>query len=200
MKVKKHILLKQKLIKKFDITHMSSEELEIKTWIENVLDESLEEGRNLQEMLRDGIILCKLINKIFPDSCKFKINGGPFVSRENISNFLNVLKNRLKVPDYELFQSNDLLENKNFKQVIICIYAMNRYLRDTDFQGPFIGPKMSKKSEGNKFKNSNTNYTFVKEMVMNNIIQDDTLLFNGVPRQIIDLEEYRKDHKQRKDS
>ena len=45
------------------------QEKEILDWIEAVMGEPLPEG-NFEEVLKTGVILCKLMNKIQPDSVK----------------------------------------------------------------------------------------------------------------------------------
>ncbi|KAG0442113.1 Muscle-specific protein 20 [Dictyocoela muelleri] len=171
------------------------EESEIKQWIETILDTQLP-SEPLQKILKDGSVLCELMNKIKPNSCTYKKSPGLFIQRENINNFITCAKN-IGVPDYELFQSNDLLENKNFKQVIICIYSLNRHLRNTNFEGPFIGPKLATKNEFKHDPNQNNNIVFSKQMMGINT-DTSSFVFDGVGRQIVDLENYRKDHKPKK--
>ncbi len=53
-------------------------------WIEAVLGEKLPAGA-YEDVLRDGIVLCKLINKIAPGSvAKIQTSGGSFKLMENI--------------------------------------------------------------------------------------------------------------------
>ena len=60
------------------------QEQEIIEWIEAVLGEKLA-GQPYEDVLRDGIILCKLINKIAPGSVnKIQTRGGSFKLMENI--------------------------------------------------------------------------------------------------------------------
>ena len=60
------------------------QEQEVLTWIENVLGEKLPNGP-YEDVLRDGVILCKLINKISPNSVKkIQSKGTNFQLMENI--------------------------------------------------------------------------------------------------------------------
>lgn len=60
------------------------QEQEIIEWIEAVLGEKLP-GQPYEDVLRDGIILCQLINKIAPGSVnKIQTSGGSFKLMENI--------------------------------------------------------------------------------------------------------------------
>lgn len=167
------------------------EEKEIKQWLETILGRNLGDDP-LQQILKDGTVLCELMNIIKPGSCVYKKSPGLFIQRENINSFIMSARS-VGVPDYELFQSNDLLENKNFKQVVICIYSLNRHLRNTDFAGPFIGPKLATKNEFKHDHSAQNSVVFSKQM---GGIQTDTksFVFNGVGRQIVGLEDYRKDH------
>ena len=57
-------------------------------WIAAVLDEKLPEG-DFAEVLQNGVILCKLMNKIQPESVKkFK---GSTIPNIKIDGFLNLL-------------------------------------------------------------------------------------------------------------
>ena len=87
----------------------ADQEREILTWMEAVMGEKLPAGdfedvstfpislfktifksRNLifLQVLKDGVVLCKLMNKIKPDSIKkFKTSGPAFLLMENINSF-----------------------------------------------------------------------------------------------------------------
>ena len=60
------------------------QEQEVLNWIEAVLGEKLPAGA-YEDVLRDGIVLCRLINKIVPGSVnKIQTSGGSFKLMENI--------------------------------------------------------------------------------------------------------------------
>lgn len=60
------------------------QEAEILAWIEAVLGEKLPPG-NYEDILRDGVILCQLINKLAPGSVKkIQAKGTNFQLMENI--------------------------------------------------------------------------------------------------------------------
>ena len=53
-------------------------------WISGVLGEKLPPG-NLEDVLKDGVILCNLMNKLSPGSVKkIQTSGGSFKLMENI--------------------------------------------------------------------------------------------------------------------
>ncbi|KAG9540888.1 hypothetical protein KCU71_g23900, partial [Aureobasidium melanogenum] len=62
---------------------------EIRSWIEQTLGETLPPGDLLQDVLKDGVVLCRLANLALPaPGLKFKKSAMPFVQMENISHFL----------------------------------------------------------------------------------------------------------------
>jgi len=60
---------------------------EVMAWIEEVLGEKLNGA--FEDVLKDGIVLCKLINKIAPDSVKkIQQKGTAFQLMENIQRYV----------------------------------------------------------------------------------------------------------------
>jgi len=60
------------------------QEAEVLAWIEAVLGEKLPPG-NYEDILRDGVVLCNLINKLAPGSVKkIQSKGTNFQLMENI--------------------------------------------------------------------------------------------------------------------
>jgi len=125
------------------------QEKEILEWIAAVLDEKLPEG-DFAEVLQNGVILCRLMNKIKPESVKkFKEKGPAFLLMENVQSFLNAAK-KYGVPDEEVFQTPDLFEARNIPQVSLCIFSLGRATQNhPEYTGPSLGPKMATKNERN---------------------------------------------------
>ncbi|XP_040575784.1 myophilin [Lepeophtheirus salmonis] len=125
------------------------EEKEILQWVESVLEEPLPKG-DFEEILQNGVILCKLMNKISPGAIsKFKEKGPAFLLMENINAFLKAVK-AYGVPEEEAFQTPDLFEARNISQVTLCLYSLGRITqKHPEYTGPKIGPKMSTKNERN---------------------------------------------------
>ncbi|XP_011137121.1 muscle-specific protein 20 [Harpegnathos saltator] len=119
------------------------QEAEILGWIETVLGEKLPPG-NYEDILRDGVILCQLINKLAPGSVKkIQSKGTNFQLMENIQRFQAAIKN-YGVPQEEIFQTADLFERRNIPQVTLCLYALGRITqKHEEWTGPTLGPKMS---------------------------------------------------------
>jgi len=123
------------------------QEQEILNWIEAVIGEKLPAGA-YEDVLRDGVILCRLINKIAPGSVnKIQTSGGSFKLMENIQRFQVGLK-KYGVPEEEIFQTADLYERRNIPQVTLCIYALARLTqKHPEYTGPRLGPKMAEENK-----------------------------------------------------
>lgn len=129
-----------------------SEELaqESLEWIRSITGEPNDcngDMDNFFEVLKDGTLLCKLVNKIQPGSVK-KINESQMAFRcmENINAFLVAAKN-LGVPSQETFQTIDLYERQNLNSVLICLQSLGR--KAHNFGKPSIGPKEAEKNVRN---------------------------------------------------
>ncbi|EOB14988.1 Muscle-specific protein 20 [Nosema bombycis CQ1] len=125
---------------------MSENFQEVIDWISILLNENFK-GQSFSEILKSGVVLCKLLKVVSKIDVKFRESNQNFVQRENICAFINGLKT-LGLNEYELFQTVDLYEEKNLKQVAITLYALSRQLqKNNTFPGPFIGPPLAKKNK-----------------------------------------------------
>ena len=133
--------LKQKQDKKHD----PKLEAEAKSWLQSVVGEPFPAG-SFHEALKDGVYLCKAINKLKPGSVK-KINTNkmPFKQMENIGNFLEAAA-AYGLPKPDSFQTVDLFENQNMPQVILSIHALGRTASKKGYKGATLGPKESEKN------------------------------------------------------
>ncbi|KAK3391864.1 hypothetical protein B0T20DRAFT_67685 [Sordaria brevicollis] len=120
---------------------------EAKSWIESVLGEKLPQP-DLLDALKDGVSLCKLVNKVLPPpGVKFKQSAMPFVQMENISIFLRACKAPpLNLLEHDVFLTVDLYERKDPAQVLQCIGAFSRAANAANPSAipTVIGPKVSK--------------------------------------------------------
>ncbi|XP_044269922.1 myophilin [Tribolium madens] len=100
---------------------------------------------NFYEVLKDGQLLCKLVNCIKPSIVK-KVNSSQmaFKCMENINAFLEAAK-ELGVPAQETFQTVDLWERQNLNSVVICLQSLGR--KAGNYGKPSIGPKEAEKNE-----------------------------------------------------
>jgi len=120
--------------------HRMRENLELlqkkaKAWIEAVTEEKFMKDR-FGESLRSGVLLCKLVNIIEPDSVK-RVNTftSPFMQMENINHFLEACE-KIGVPIRDLFSTSDLYERRNLGLVAHTIYALAKVAEQNGFEGP----------------------------------------------------------------
>jgi len=117
-------------------------EKEAAQWIE-MLTSLTQGGSNFNEWLKDGVVLCGLINALKPGSVK-KVNTSKmaFKQMENISNYLAGCESYglLKT---DSFQTVDLYENQNMVSVVNQIHALGRTAMKNKWAGPVIGVKES---------------------------------------------------------
>ncbi|XP_065071512.1 myophilin-like [Rhopilema esculentum] len=137
---------KRKIDSKFD-ADLANQAL---NWVEAVLEENLFDDRDeanlkkyVQDQLKDGTILCRVINKLSPGSVK-KVNASKmaFKMMENIGNFLQGCYN-YGVKKEDLFQTADLYEGANIVQVVNGLAALARKAQSSGYDGPSFGPKES---------------------------------------------------------
>ncbi|KZM28496.1 calponin [Ascochyta rabiei] len=116
---------------------------EVRTWIEQSLGERLPAG-DLLDALKDGTVLCRLVNMALPTPIRFKKSGMPFIQMENISHFLKACEMPpLNLPSHDRFLTVDLYESKDPAQVLQCLTAFSRaanQINATRFPSS-IGPK-----------------------------------------------------------
>jgi len=118
---------------------------QVMEWMKGVMgDESLDTSGNREtfyRQLKDGQVLCRLINVLQPGSIpEKKINNTTmaFKCMENINLFLEQVK-KLGVPAEETFQTVDLWEEQNLTSVLICLQSLARKASKFGFKS--IGPK-----------------------------------------------------------
>ncbi|XP_066930532.1 muscle-specific protein 20-like [Clytia hemisphaerica] len=139
--------LHDKMAFKYDI----DQEQEAIEWImHHVKDCDLEDVRgaeSLQAKLKDGKILCQLINAIEPGSVK-KINESEiaFKQMENIDNFLKACEN-YGCKKVDLFQTVSLYDGINMAEVLTTLFALGRKVSQKGKRG--IGPKESEENKRN---------------------------------------------------
>jgi len=120
---------------------------EVLEWIKQITNDNIETSGdmdNFYEVLKDGTLLCKLVNEFKEGSVK-KINTSTmaFKCMENINNFLAAVT-ALGVPSQEQFQTVDLWERQNLNSVVICLQSLGR--KGSNYGKPGIGPKESQKN------------------------------------------------------
>ena len=81
--------------------------------------------KEFQKKLKDGTILCALMNKVKPGAIKKYCENPkqPFQMRENIEFFNIALREYGGVPDEYIFVTTDLFEGKNMAGVLTGLRA-----------------------------------------------------------------------------
>nr|ADD38566.1 Calponin-3 [Lepeophtheirus salmonis] len=126
------------------------------SWLEAVIEKKVEipndeikDQYDFGTVLKDGILLCELINKLNPGSVK-KINtlNTPFKHRENIELYLKGCEN-YGIKPQDLFQVNDLYENKNLYMIVDNLFVIGGLAQKKGYEGPVIGAKMATSNKRN---------------------------------------------------
>ncbi|CAK8687929.1 myophilin-like [Clavelina lepadiformis] len=130
----------------------AGKENEAKEWIETITETQFDGGLSYEANMKNGVILCKLINKIAPKSVK-KISDSskPFNQMENINNFLTSCR-KYGVDKGDLFQTVDLYEASNIPAVTATLFSLGRICQtkpewdqsSSNYKNwPILGPKQA---------------------------------------------------------
>ena len=94
-------------------------------WIADVTGMPVE--GDLGEALKSGVLLCEVVNKVKPGTIrKISKSAMPFPQRENIKAWTDAARDVFGVPDRDNFETGDLFEQSNMKQVVIGILSAGR--------------------------------------------------------------------------
>eukprot|EP01120_Amphizonella_sp_Union-15-10_P010659 TRINITY_DN4327_c0_g1_i1.p1 TRINITY_DN4327_c0_g1~~TRINITY_DN4327_c0_g1_i1.p1 ORF type:complete len:265 (-),score=26.52 TRINITY_DN4327_c0_g1_i1:107-901(-) len=125
-------------------------------WIEGMVKHRLIDRNNLWVSLRDGIVLCQLINVIRPNVVP-KYNTitkeGQEIhflqAQENIQLYLKACQ-KIGLTDADMFSVPDLYSNKCMSQVINNIYSLSRKASALGIQGsgstPSLAPVLARRN------------------------------------------------------
>ena len=103
-----------------------AKDAEAQEWMEAIIGTKFPTSETYEDVLKDGTVLCQLINKLAPGSvAKVNTSGGQFKMMENINNFSKAIK-AYGVPDIDVFQTVDLWEQKDVSQVTSTLFALGR--------------------------------------------------------------------------
>ncbi|CAH2311431.1 calponin-3 [Pelobates cultripes] len=143
--------VKNKIALKYD----PQVEEDLRLWIEEVTGMSI--GDNFQLGLRDGKILCNLINILHPGAVR-KINEAKlnWHNLENIGNFIKAIQEYGMKP-HDIFEANDLFENGNMTQVQTSLVALAGLAKTKGFHttvdiGVKYAEKQKRQFDDNKLK------------------------------------------------
>jgi len=165
--------LSRELADKVAAKYSGDDEQEIVAWLCDMTRASPpdEEGPDAFKVwLKDGTILCALMDILLPGVCKkphdvskirlqvlfelkvFRITLSQALrihkEIENISFFLEAAE-KYGVPRHNLFQTVDLAEGQNLAQVQTGLYNVGSTAQKKGYDGPVIGAKMSERNVRN---------------------------------------------------
>ncbi|XP_044529655.1 ras GTPase-activating-like protein IQGAP3 [Gracilinanus agilis] len=111
---------------------------EAKRWMEACLKEELPSPVEMEESLRNGVILAKLGHFFAPDvvpfkkiydleQMRYKVNGLHFRHTDNINFWLTAVSH-IGLPKTFLPETTDIYDKKNMPRVIYCIHALSLFL------------------------------------------------------------------------
>lgn len=103
-------------------------DMDMRKWVAAFLgvDVDLSPSTSFASIFKDGILLCRIINKIKPGTIPEPARTGlAFKQMENIQNYLHGCK-ELGLPESSLFNTIDLFEEKNVNMVIKNVYNMSQ--------------------------------------------------------------------------
>lgn len=108
-------------------------ESDMQAWLEEVLGTKVfQDGVSSAETLRDGIVLCKLLQALRPGSIKrYNAMKGAFFQLENITFFLTACTQHLGLARTDLFDVRDLYDQANFVKVLRTLELVHRAARLT---------------------------------------------------------------------
>lgn len=113
----------------------------------DALPERVEKQQDVHKCLKNGVVLCKLVNMIYPGSVR-KINTATqaFKEMENTNMFLAACE-KIGCAKLDLFQTVDLYESANIAQVVNGIIALGRKAQTIGYDGPVLGPAESQENK-----------------------------------------------------
>ena len=106
-----------------------------------------DDSGDFYDKLKDGIILCKMLNKIRPGIVKgYKRSKVAFVQRANLDIFIQGCR-KLGVDEIDIMDTNDLFERQRLSSVLKTIFAISAKAKEMpEFDGPTIGFKYADKN------------------------------------------------------
>lgn len=141
--------VRNRLAQKYD----PQKEAELQVWIEEVTGMSI--GPDFQKGLKDGVILCELMNKLKPKSIpKINVSKQNWHQLENLSNFIKAMS-AYGMKSLDLFEANDLFENGNMTQVQVSLLGLAGMAKTKGLRSDVdIGVKYSERQERNFDENT----------------------------------------------
>ena len=126
---------------------MNDPEEQAAWWVGAVTGREQPEGSSLQAWLKDGVVLCELINTISPGSAaKPSTSEMPFRQMGNIATYAKAAR-LYGVPEPDMFVTVDLFEGKNLPAVVQNLHSLGRVAQQRGFAGPAcLGVRLASKN------------------------------------------------------
>lgn len=113
------------------------------TWIADVLQDPEVAKGPFEAVLKNGVVICNLMNKLSPKSVKrIQKKGTKFTFMENIEAFQKAAQ-AYGLPTEDSFMPTDLIEARNIPAVVKSLFALARTAKNKGYEGPTLGPKMA---------------------------------------------------------
>lgn len=145
----------RKLQRRYDEEEKLGTQQRIMEWINTVLAGEVHpctdmDWKSIQNHLRDGVILCKLVNKLMISDnmpkirYRARVNSG-FVAMSNFENFLDGAK-RYGVNEMSLFEPSDVYEGRKGPLInaIFCLNQLGKLANEKGFQPRYYIPEPRK--------------------------------------------------------
>jgi len=135
--------------------HDADLEAQVVKWVEDIVGaESAKGDQSMHEWLKSGKVLCQLLNAIKPGTVK-KVNtmNAPFKQMENITFFMDGARG-IGVPEFAMFGTPDLYEEKNMDSVTKCLFTLGGVVQTKvpEFSGPKLGIQMAEAKDAKREK------------------------------------------------
>ena len=105
-------------------------------WVEGMLGKQF--PGDFFDALQDGVVLCDLMNKIKPGSCKkYKPTKVAFVARSNIQIYIQAAK-KFGLKGVELFETRDLYDKQALHRVVDSLYSLSGHCANKNIPGQHI--------------------------------------------------------------
>ncbi|XP_055329474.1 muscle-specific protein 20-like [Paramacrobiotus metropolitanus] len=118
-------------------------------WIFGVLREPVPANVPFDELLKDGQVLCRFMQRIDPQLIrKINTSGGPIKLMENLGMF-NAACRRLGVNHVDLFLTTDLWDKQDIGAVYNCLSQLGKIVQKIRPDLPPYGPKIAEETKKN---------------------------------------------------
>ncbi|KAK3592790.1 hypothetical protein CHS0354_009234 [Potamilus streckersoni] len=137
---------------------------------------------DLAQALRDGVLLCHLLNNLYPLSVDLKdFSPRPqlsqFLCLKNIRTFLQTCKRVFGLKDADLFDPPDLFDVKNFRQVLTTLSKLSK----TELaQKKYNGFPPDNKSSSHNNNSEEDIYGNLQDLALENDLDDNEELYDSV--------------------